>query len=205
MLTVIVLVVGWRRSRKTATYSLAVALVSVLCVSSLVFVVVGIGLQKAFWARHFAPIFPFYVCLAGLAMSRVAEAGDWRFKSLPWLLVGFLMVSALMLRFAPLHRKDDYRSAAEIARKALSQKKTVWWVGPWRQIPYYRLPFTQYQPEAGKVFYVWGANFDDLARPDMIIYSKPDSFDSLGLVQRIIKENGYRVEQRLQSVDIWVR
>jgi hypothetical protein len=184
---------------------LSAGLVGILSVNSLVFIVVAICLQKAFWARHFAPVFPFYVAWLAISIQRLFESRSSFAKLLPWGLMALLFFSSLSLRFAARHRKEDYKSAAKIAQCALDEKKSVWWVAGVPHAQYYHLDCALSRPEAGKVFCPQSPEIQNFPAPDVIILSKPDIFDERGVVQDLIRQNHYHPAETLKSFVIWTK
>jgi hypothetical protein len=92
-----------------------------------------------------------------------------------------------------------------LARHALDEKKSVWWVAGILPAQYYHLDCAISHPEAGKVFCPQSGEVDNLPAPDVIIYSKPDIFDPRGNIQTVIKQNGYQRRKSLKSFVIWVK
>ncbi len=154
-----VLLIGLRRQWRAGNRSLMMGLISVPLLTALVFVVGSLVLQKAFWARHYAPVFPFYVALLGLAFAAIRTDSKRWLRWLPLLITGLLIFSALNFRFAPSLRKEDYRSASTFAKSALANHQTVWWVAGGYCASYYGLDLAEKYPEPGK-------NFLALSRPD---------------------------------------
>jgi hypothetical protein len=175
----------------------------VLGITSLVFVVCGLHLQKAFWARHFAPVFPFYVALLAMAISNLFAARKSPARLLPFFLMILLLFSAFNLRFSPEHRKENYRAAAQYAKSALGDQKTVWWLAGGLLAQYYHVDLTTTQPEPGKLFYPRFGAIDVFPSPDIIILSKPDLFDADGRIQQLIKSRQYQLVQTYTSFTIW--
>jgi hypothetical protein len=176
-----------------------------LALTAGVFITISFGLQKAFWARHYAPIFPAYVTLLGLAIAGVwANARLWQ-RLLPCALCGLFIWSALNFRFAPVLRKEDYRAAAAYARPLVAQGQNVWWVAGGYAANYYGLATSDTEPVPGRVFTPFMARSDvrTLPRPQVIVLSKPDVHDASGVVQQIIAEDHYQVAARYQSFVIW--
>jgi hypothetical protein len=206
LLLLSVLALGLRKRNSNLPAGFVGGCAMILCLASLVFVAVGIIIQKAFWARHFAPIFPFYVALLGVAVSRLWSNRGFVLTKLPCLLVALLLFSSLSLRFAPRHRKEDYRAAAQIARQALAGEQTVWWIAGFLPAQYYGLGYTLSAPEPEKVFCPqYEAKYEIGPAPDVIIYSKPDIFDSTGVVQKFVQQNGYRVQTTLKSFVVFTK
>ena len=197
-----VFVFGLRKSPAKSKNPFLISITFVLTVTCLIFVVVGICIQKAFWARHFAPVVPFYVALLGIAIAGMEKRKLQ--SALVFLLIGLLTLSSLNIRFGP-HRKEDFRQAAQIARTALAENKSVYWSASVFGIQYYHLDYS-FTPETGKVFSPMRADVTKLPLPDLIVYySKPESFDSSGAIQKIIRENGYRPVKSLNSFVIYSR
>lgn len=180
-------------------------LLIVLGLTAAVFVAGSLILQKAFWARHFAPVFPFYVVLLGMAVAGAAGSSRRIIRALPFLLCGLLLYSDLNLRFAPAWRKENYRAAAQFARQSLAENKSVWWLASRDCATYYHLQTAQTLPEPGKAFAPLAGfgRVDGLPLPDVIIYSKPDINDPNMVVQNIITRNHYGKAAALKSFIIW--
>ncbi len=198
-----VMVWGLRRPFSAAP-GMPVGLVMVFGVTSLVFISVSLALQKTFWARYFAPVFPFYVTLLGIAFAGVKDFRKPAVRWMPFMLCGLLVLSVLNLRLAPSWRKDDYRSAAQFARHALVEHKSVWWAASKDCATYYHLEFTSGQPEPGKAFCPGPGDASRFPPPDVIVYaSKADIYDNNSAIQKVIEQNKYRVAARFNSLVIW--
>jgi hypothetical protein len=201
---------GWRGRSAAPVYGLpGLGIFLVLGLTAGVFFTGSLILQKAFWARHFAPVFPFYVTLLGLAFTGVWKMGGaWR-RGLPLALCGLLILSALNFRFAPSLRKEDYRSAAAFVRPSVAANKTVWWLAGGYAATYYGLACIEPHPEPGKVFVAFryashgGGDLRDLPLPDLVVYSKPYIHDSGGIVQGIMQRNHYEEVAHFKSFTIW--
>jgi len=205
LLLLLVLAGGLRRRDGSSVAGLTAGIAGILSANSLVFVVVAICLQKAFWARHFAPVFPFYVALLALAIQGLCESNNRFAKLIPGLLIALLLFSSLNLRFAARYRKEDYKSAAQIAQRALDGKKSVWWVAGLLPARYYHLDCTLSHPETGKAFCPQSSEIQNLPAPDVIILSKPDIFDEPGSIQDLIRQNHYHPAETLKSFVIWTK
>ena len=201
-----VMVLGLRRRPPGVPPGMSTGLVMVFGMTALVFVAGSLALQKAFWARHFAPVFPFYLALLGVALAGAGGSRKLAVRWIPFLLCGLLVLSALNLRLAPAWRKEDYRSAAQFARRALAENKSVWWVAGGFCATYYQLELTASHPEPGKAIYYQPAEVKSLPPPDVIIYSsKPDIYDRDLAIQKIIEQKKYQVAARFKSFVIWIK
>lgn len=203
-LLVAVIFLGLRRRSAVQISGLLIpGLFLVLGLTAGVFVTGSLVLQKAFWARHFAPVFPFYVALLGVAFAGLWTAERSWLRWLPLALCGLLILSSLNFRFAPSLRKEDYRSAAQFARQALTENKSVWWVGADYCANYYGLECAESRPETGKVFCPQFGGAETLPPPDVIVFSKPDIYDAKFVVQEIIKRDHYQEAARFKSFTVW--
>jgi hypothetical protein len=197
---------GLRRcSTRPDCRRLAAGLGLVLGLTAAVLVVGSLGLQKAFWARHYAPVFPFYVALLGLGVTGLWTMARPAWRWLPVLLGGLLVFSALNFRFAPALRKEDYRSAAQFARRALAENKSVWWLAGGYSAHYYGLDYSEARPEPGRVFTAFRSSVDvrQLPLPAVVVCNRPDIHDPGGVVGKIIAQHDYRIAARFQSFVIW--
>lgn len=159
----------------------------------------GFFLKKAFWARHLAPVFPLVVFAIALVLRDTWKTfPKWTGGAALGLVVLWLF-SSLNLRFNPLHRNDDYRSTASLARAELNQGGVVWWSGSWHCAAYYGLPVDL----AGnfndarfvEVNNVGPEKTRQAPKADLIVVTRPQIYDDRGAVRAFIKESGYRAEQ----------
>lgn len=156
--------------------------------------------QKAFWARHYAAVFPFYVAALGWSFRRVAAGSNrWPGRALVAVVVALSVSSSLSLRFAARHRKEDYRTASSVVKRALADGEDVWWIAAPEPGAYYGIPLSFYEAEAGRAFSARAMGklaraqkrLTDLPLPDLIVMSRPDAFDPAGAARGIIDQHGY--------------
>jgi hypothetical protein len=205
-LALAVMILGLRRRPSGVPPGMSTGLGVILGMTAFVFVAGSLALQKAFWARHFAPVFPFYVTLLGLAFAGAKDSRKPAVAWIPFLLCGLLAWSASNLRLAPAWRKEDYRSAAQFARRALAENKSVWWAASGHCATYYHLEHASSGPETGKVTCPRPGEAKSLPPPDVIIYSsKPDIFDRDAAIQKIIEQKNYQAAARFKSFIIWIK
>ncbi len=196
---------GLRRCLQSGSRSVLLGVALALAVTAGVFVTGSLAIQKAFWARHYAPVFPFYVTILGLAI-----AGLWSGTrpGLRWLTVpvaGLLLWSSLNFRFAPALQNEDYRSAVHYGQQALNEGKNVWWLASAYPAIFYGTGVCYFHPESGKLFLAF-RSLDDiptLPLPEVIVLNKPDLHDPAGTVQKIIAEKNYGVAARYQAFTVW--
>ena len=146
-------------------------------------------MNKMLWARHWAPLFPFYVAALGLVLKDALEEkgsfGRYRqFFTVAWLLL--LLASALSLRFSAKHAKDDYRFAALLARDYSAKGRTVYWAACWECAFYYRLPLREATATSPLPFDYLPANTPSNngapKLPPVVFLSRPSIYDGRGLV-----------------------
>ena len=104
------------------------------------------------------------------------------------------LFSCLAVRLAVRHQRDDYRDAAQYARQALLQNQVVWWnaavEGAWD----YKMPLDTSGGQKDTAIPLLNPSVDSLARlkkPNVIIVSKPDLFDSAGTMADYLKRGHY--------------
>jgi hypothetical protein len=155
--------------------------------------------------RHFAPLLAVVIFILGLGVSSA-----WR-RSAIWkiLVVAFFVLSlasGLSLRLATRHAKDDYRSAAGLARTALAAGKTVWWSADLNAAGYYQLPVTTNSVVVGQAISMINPATADLATvavPDFVFISRPDIYDPRGVVADYLDQNHFQKTAVLPAFVVW--
>jgi hypothetical protein len=155
----------------------AVPFISIVCLFG-----AALDFKFPFWGRHLAPTLPFILMAIGCVAASLASI--WPTRKTAFLLVPFFAVlffSSLELRFDVRHSKDDYRTAAALARDAIAHGKQVCWVAAPIPADFYHLPLSKtWPPTAGTASLVI-PTYAPGNEPDMMIVSKPDLFDRNGL------------------------
>jgi hypothetical protein len=206
VLTVVVLGAGARQlvSTHRARSILAVA----LFLSAVGVFLLGVGHVAGFriLGRHCAPLLVplLFVSALGVASLWAGSRGFARIVVVAYLCSQ--MYSCLSVRFARRHAKDDYRSAATLARGTLQAGKVVWWSADVDAAVVYGLPTTSTPGENGKALLVVNPvkGFDaGLAAPDLILASRPDAYDLGGMLAGYVAARGYRCVASLPSFKVW--
>jgi hypothetical protein len=151
--------------------------------------------------RHLAPALAAVLAIQAAGITRL-----WRRPIGKLLVLGFLvtaLTSAASIRFAPRHAKDDYRSAAAVARTALAQGDRVWWNADAHGALIYQVPLGQgctgalyvSEPEQGFA--------STLAVPNVVVASKPDIYDPDGNLAAFLSERQFRVTETFPAFQIW--
>jgi hypothetical protein len=158
--------------------------------------------------RHFAPLAPVVLLVLSLGLKQLYKAGGWRRGLVPIFFI-VCLISALSLRFAERHRKDDYRSAAAIALQAAEQGKNVWWCADLVGAAYYQVPVSPLLPTnagPGKISLVLRTPPGWLTRqtpPDVLLFSKPELNDPAGDLRAFLSAQNYHLFQSLRAFTVW--
>jgi hypothetical protein len=156
--------------------------------------------------RHHAAMLPAVIIFFGFCVTSAWRRGRLG-RILVLLFFGLQLASALSLRFAARHEKDDYRAAAAFAKGALNAGQTVWWNADANAAIYYEVPLTRYgPPEPGRAYWIIHATPEQLAElkpPAAIVTSRPDVYDELGNLARYAITNGYRADASLVAFKLW--
>ena len=185
----------------------------------------GFAMHWRVLGRHVVAALPLLNLLLAWGLAWLLQADGRRGQSLRWLLAGaallVLAASSWSLRFSPHHSKDDYRAAAAVAQAALARGQRVWWAADVIGARYYGLPGEfdvmgeltgQHQPlgcsDLPGVQPVPNASAQcllTLSAPDVVILSKPETFDSQGHVARYLLAQRFEMVQTLPAFTIWQR
>jgi hypothetical protein len=214
LLAVVSLVFGvalWNRQKDGNQYLLLILLP--FLIELFVFFFVGIVLNKAFWPRHYSPVFPFYVTALALALKSFPVSRPRYAQVLPLLLFGLLTAAVIGIRLGPEHRKEDYRWASHTALSFTQEGKDVGWCASASTAAYYGVTFDTREPGQGGIFLLnnWDGKFPlnvsglQVSPPDEIILSRPDVHDRTGNVRNFIRANGYHLEDTRRSFELWAR
>ena len=136
--------------------------------------------------------------------------------------VAFLLVlvySSCAMRFSDRHRKDDYLAASAIAKQDYAKGKRVWWAADDLGAKYYDLPGEfDFMGEltgisepyacidrAGiqSIYKASAECLEKLAAPDVIILSKPETFDNNGVIAAFLKNRDFIRVQTLPAFTVW--
>lgn len=143
--------------------------------------------------RHLSPLLPFLLAWLAAGLAVLVSGALWK-KLLAAGVLLALLVSALEIRFAPRHRRDDYRAAAALARAAVASGQRIWWLADADTGRYYRVPLDS--P-------LVATSSTAAASPSLVILSKPDIYDAAGEARAYLTRNGFRVERTLPAFQIW--
>lgn len=221
----VVLVVGLNEARARLG-TRALLLMGALGLFPVVVVIAsGFAMHWRVLGRHLIAALPLLnlvlaLGLASLWRSDGHQGQRWRRLLVVAALLS-LVCSSLLLRFSPQHRKDDYRAAAALAQGALAQGQRVWWAADVIGARYYGLAGEfdvlgeltgQHKPLACRdlpgaqaVANASAPCLLTVTAPDVVILSKPETFDIKGDIAGYLEAQHFAVVQRLPAFTVWRR
>ena len=159
----------------------------------------------AFWGRHLAGAFPFWILALGITVHW-ARQGIWRKagRRATLAILFLLLASSLLIRFAPWHKHDDYRGAVAEAVRISSGGGIIWWVADHSGGTYYGLPLAETSTGApGEIQFSMNRQEFPEQFPAAIIVSRRDNFDTSGHVARVLAAGSYKKTRTLQAFEVW--
>lgn len=159
-----------------------------------------------FWGRHLVGAFPFWVLALAFTMQW-SRQGLWRKAGRMGCvaLCILLVVSSLLVRFAPHQHHEDYRSAVLEAKERVAKGHVIWWFADRSAAAYYGLAMVEpSEPlmEGGAVFM---ANQSEPASDvaDTIFLSRSENYDRAGLAKRRVQSMEPSGEPTIHGFQIW--
>jgi hypothetical protein len=207
-----VLVFFWFRNiRKTPRWIFAC--IAVFLGTAILLFLAAVVVGFPFWGRHLAPVFPAFIAGTGWVLSLCWRSPSPVIKISAVSLLSLLLVSSLILRFAPMHAKDDYRSAAALAQETINNGGIVWWAADHSAAHYYGLDTTVSEnnySEKGRSGSVFMANSKDeqylvrLPAPQLVLLSKKDIYDSNRALNAYLIQNEFLTSNIFPAFSAWV-
>ena len=220
-----ILVLGLKEAQQRLGRRELVLLVALGLLPALVVLLSGFVMHWRVLGRHLIASLPLLNLILALGLVKLWQnqlaAGRMprRLLALAGLLA--LVVSSAALRWAPLHSKDDYRSAAAVAKTANAHGQRVWWAAGVIGARYYGLPgdfdvqgeltsvhtppVCTDRPGVQSVANAPLPCLLTLSTPDVVILSKPETFDTRGDIAAYLVAERYAVVQRLPAFTVWRR
>jgi hypothetical protein len=167
---------------------------------------VGVAVRFRVLGRHCAPLLPLVLFVLGSGIAALLKRRDLAGRLAVTAFLGLSLISCLSLRFGERHAKDDYRGAAAIGREALSYGQTVWWNAEKYGAIIYHLPLTEQPAEPGRAFFLTNPEkgFErGLPKPDLVLTSKADVFDSNGALADYLARAGFNRTTTLTAFTAW--
>ena len=153
--------------------------------------------------RHFTPLLPFLLILLAIGFEQILFSKRRWLRAAAIIAIVVLLVSALEIRFAPQHQRDDYRSAANLARNAIAANEKVWWIADDLTGAYYKLPLDS--PNLTLSSSLTESSLANVAMPDLVYLSKPDIYDPRGKIDNYLREHDFKVTRVLPAFQILER
>ena len=154
--------------------------------------------------RHLTPLAPLLVFVMACLLARCWQ----RNMATRSVAAGFLMISmlsALEIRFASRHLRDDYRSAAAIAKREIGHGTPVLWAADAQTAMYYRLIRTEDWNTGGSAMLL--LNERGLMRlpknNSIVLYSKPDLYDKDRTIHSFLLENNFSLREQFEAFEVW--
>jgi len=183
------------RMHRTETFIFA----AVFC-GAVSMVAVGYIAHFRVLGRHLMPVLPFILLLLSLGLLHLWQSD----KKLNWTVVLtlclLLIFSSLSIRFSPRFAKDDYRTAAQIAKSSLENGKTIWWAADSATANYYGLKFDE------KLINIFGLSKSDLQNapaPSLVLLSKVDIYDSNRFISDYLAKNFFTNTKKIKAFSIY--
>ncbi len=219
----VTLAAGLREAR-IALGNRALALMLVLGLFPIAVVVAaGFIMHWRFLGRHMIATLPLLNLLLALGVARFWRERPERFSFgrglIPALFLAVFVASSLNFRFSDRHRKEDYQSASSIAKQEWAAGKRVWWVADVLGARYYGLPgdfdymgeltnkHKPYEcvdrPGVQAVGDAPAGCLGQLVTPDVVIFSRPETFDRFGVIAAYLQTRSFVKVKDLAAFTVW--
>jgi hypothetical protein len=161
----------------------------------------GTAMHMRLLGRHFIPFLPFILAFLAIGLKQLLAASHSQGRVVAGVTTVILLLSALEIRFAPRHRRDDYRSAANLVRSAVAAGERVWWLADETAGAYYNLPLNSSNLSLPST--LSNSSLATLPAPDLVCLSKPDIYDTDGTIRQYVREHDFRVKRVLPAFQIF--
>ncbi len=195
------------------SFGIVVPLLIVAAASFVAIVLLGRVGEFRVVGRHFMPLYPFLLIGVSTLATGAWASGRWIPRSAVVLLLLASVASAATYRFAPRHAKDDYRSAAALAREDADKGQVIWWAADRAAANFYQVFPQLMNAEPGfetnertQVFMANNRSAEYLKRlpaPTLVILSKPDINDGNGCLREFLVTRNYKVTEQLPAFKIY--
>ena len=185
----------------------------------------GFAMQWRVLGRHLIAALPLLNLLLAMGLVTLFGHGHGRGRTLRWAVAAAcllaLVASSLSLRFAQRHEKDDYRAAAALAKQSLAQGQRVWWAAGTLGAHHYAVPgefdyLAELMIKQGSVACTDRPGVQSIANasqqclrtlspPDVVMASKPETFDSRGDIAAYLQAANFTPTQQLSAFTVWRR
>ena len=149
------------------------------------------------------PVLPYLSLLSAAGFERMVSANRLWMRATAMAALAVLLISALEIRFAPRHRRDDYRTAATEALQAITNGRKVLWAADCSAARYYHVPVNEPAVILGSA--IGNDSLRSQPAPDLVFLSKPDIYDPKGVIRNYLRNNDFKVIRELQAFRIFAR
>lgn len=176
----------------------------------------GLVLSWRVLGRHFMPFLPIVMSITAIGAAHLLGEERRSRNLLGAILVLTIAVSGISMKM-PRHAKDDYQTAAKIAKQAIGAGQTVWWAADNGGAHYYGLSLDG-AAQPGEQCRAFGSSgsarayyvakqpahcLDEIPDPDVVILAKPDTFDRRGVIEDRIVALHLERTNKLPAFSIW--
>lgn len=198
-LVLVIALAGLRTLARETPRRIFIAVSISVAAASIFLCLVGYKTHFRVLGRHLTPAIVVWLVVAATGIEMLwRRGGVSRAVVVTFVLLSF--ISGLQLRWAARHTKDDYRSAAAVAKAGVTAGKNIWWSADEIAAAYYRVP------GSGNVSFAVNKSAADLLllpEPHLVIASKPEIFDYGGALAKYLAERQYRPATNLPAFTIW--
>lgn len=224
----IIAIKGLQEAVKWIGFQRVIVVVMICLLPVLIVVSAGFVTHWRVLGRHFIGGLPMINLIFSLGLVNLLDRPKeqkWQLRSVvAWAFLLMLTFSTFSMRFSERHRKDDYQGAAIIAKQDIALGKQVWWAADVFGAGYYGLVKVDKEirlmPPANEVasrLFKCGqisTGFNLVANeskeclvslmpPDVVILSKPETFDRQGAITAYLNSHGFVKVQSLPAFSIW--
>jgi hypothetical protein len=151
--------------------------------------------------RHLMPLLPFVLAIFAVGLHRFLTAPQILARWAGWLIIAILAVSAFEIRFAPRHRRDDYRAAATFVRAPADAGQRIWWVADENTGRYYKVPLGS--KNVLSILQINQIGLEQAEPPDLVVLSKPDIYDPNGQIAAYLTRHNFKVVAEPIAFRVW--
>lgn len=195
-------VYGLRAMARDSSIGQVVRVLALVGLPSLVVVIVGYFTHWRVLGRHLIPVAAAIALFLGYGITAmIRERGFWR-KGVAIVILTIFISSALGYGL-PKHRNEDYRIAGRLAHDYLESGNAVWWFASDYGANLYGAPLLVVHKSVEDCngldspgLAIAAADLhpscvDSLNEPDIIIVSRPTTYDRRGVIERKLAASGF--------------
>ncbi|MDP4625480.1 MAG: hypothetical protein NWT08_10130 [Akkermansiaceae bacterium] len=177
-----------------------IAIIVAVALPLLVLAVTSLVAQFQVLGRHLSPAIPALLLPVATCLS-----GNFP-KKIPAISIGsaailISLTSALLIRFNPIHFRDDYRTASHLAIALLDENQTILWKADTAAPSYYA--YRKNRASLTDTFMALESHPPAIESADCVIINRPDlRFPSINHKTYLL-ENGFTLTETPKGFEIW--